>query len=106
MALLWAVAEPGNLADGKRNVRASVGREVEKHTDDRAVAPSFFHRRSVGIDSESGLSSWRPIEIAVGHASCILDLLNQTFLCEGQCAVCGIFSEVDSEEVGERALAS
>ena len=38
VALLWAVAKPGNLADGKRDVWASVGREVKKHTDDGAVA--------------------------------------------------------------------
>ncbi len=76
VALLWAVTEPGNLADGKRDVWASVGREVEKHTDNRAVAPSFFQGWSVGVEFESGLSSWRTVVIAVGHASCFLDLLN------------------------------
>ena len=44
--------------------------------------------------------------IAVRHASCVLDLLNQTFLGEGQCAIRKILSEVDAVEVGERALAS
>ncbi len=69
---LWAVTEPGDLADGKCNVGASFGGEVKRHTNDRAVAPRFFHRRSVGINSESDLSSWRPIVIAFGHASCVL----------------------------------
>ena len=99
------MAEPGDLADGECDFGASVGGEMKQHTDDRAVAPRFFHGRSIGIDSESSLSSWRLIVIAVGHASCILDLLDQTFLCEGQCSIRGIFSEVDAKEVGERAFA-
>ncbi len=97
MTLLWNVAESCNLADGKGNVRASVGRDVEQHTNDRAVAPNFFHtRRSVGVDSKSGLSSWRPIVFAVGRASCFLDFLNQTLLGEGQCFIQRIFSKIEA----------
>jgi hypothetical protein len=80
VTFLWAVTEPCDLADGKCDVGASVGGEVKQHTDNGAVAPGFFHGWSVGVNSESGLSSWRPIVIAVGHASCVLNLLNQTFL--------------------------
>ena len=90
------MAESSNLADGKGEVRASVGREVERHTNkDRTVAPSFFHGRSIGVNSESALSSWRPIVIAVGHASCFLVILNQPILGEAPCYICRIFSEVD-----------
>ena len=74
VTFLWAVTELGNLADGKCDVGASVGGEVKQHTNNGAVAPTFFHGRSFGIDSESGLRSWRPIVIDVGHC------LNQTFL--------------------------
>jgi hypothetical protein len=72
VTFLWAVTELGNLADGKCDVGASVGGEVKQHTNNGAVAPTFFHGRSVGIDSESGLRSWRPIVIVIGHASCVL----------------------------------
>ncbi len=57
VTFLWAVTESANLADGICDVGASVGGEVKQHTNDGAVAPRFFHGRSVGIDSESGLSS-------------------------------------------------
>ena len=53
-----------------------------------------------------GLSCWHPIVIAVGHASCLLDFLNEAFLGEGECSICGVCSEVDAEEVGESAFAS
>ena len=80
VTLLWVVAESINLADSTGdNVRASAGREIEQHANYGAVAPTFFHGRSVGVNSEIGLSSWRPIVIAALHASCFLDLLNQTF---------------------------
>jgi hypothetical protein len=106
MNFLWAVTEPGDLADGNCDVGASVGGEVKQHTDNGAVAPGFFHRWSVRVSSESGLSSWRPIKIAVGHASCILDLLNQTFLGEGQCAIRQILSDIDAQEVSKSTFAS
>ncbi len=83
VTFLWAVTEPGDLANGKRDVWASVCGEVEQHSDNRAVAPDFFHGRSIGINSECGLSSWRPVVVAIGHTSCFLDLLDETFLSEG-----------------------
>jgi hypothetical protein len=105
VTFLWAVTEPGDLADGKCDVGASVGGEVKQHTDE-VVAPGFFHGWSVGVNSKSGLSSWRPIVIAVGHASCILDFLNQTFLGEGQFAIRQILSEIDAQEVSKSTFAS
>jgi hypothetical protein len=105
---LWAVTEPGSLADGKCNVRrACVVGKREQHTNDRAVDLRFFHGRSVGIDSESGLSGWRPIVIAVGLAICLFDFLNEAFLGEGECSNCWVCSEVlNAKEVGESTFAS
>ena len=100
------VAEPGDLADGKSNVRASVGRQIKEHTDNRAVASCFCHGRSVGINSKCGLGSWRPIVVAVGHACCFFYLLNEAFIGESEGAVRRIAGEIDVQEVGKRALAS
>ena len=86
MAFLWIVTESSNLADGKGDVGASVGRQVEEHANNPAVAPSFGHGRSIMVDSESSLlSSGSPVVIAVGHdAGGFLNFLNQTFLSESQ----------------------
>ncbi len=66
VTLHLVVTEHSNLADSEIDVRASVGAEVQQHADFGAVAPRFFHRRSVGVDSRSTLSSWRPVIFAVG----------------------------------------
>ena len=69
------MAEPGNLADGDGEVWANIGGELKKHTHDRFLASCFGqHGKSVWVDSKCGLSSWSPIVITVGHASCFLDI--------------------------------
>jgi hypothetical protein len=89
ISFLWVMAESATwLTAQAMSRRGLVEIQVEQHTGYVAVAPSlFFHGRSAGVDSESGLSSWRPIVIAVGQTSCFLDLLNQTFLGVGQCSI-------------------
>jgi hypothetical protein len=52
VTFLLPVTEPGNLADVKGDVRASVGGEVEHYANNRAVTPSFIHERSVGHNSK------------------------------------------------------
>ena len=83
VASFRVVTEPGDLADGECDVGTSVGGQVKEHADDRTVASRFRHRRSVGIDSKCSLSGWRPIIIAVGHASRFLNFLDEAFLSEG-----------------------
>jgi hypothetical protein len=79
VAFLRAVTEPGDLADGECDVGASVGGKVKQHSNNGAVAPRFFHGRTVGIDSESGLRGRRPVVVAVGHSGCLFDFLDESF---------------------------
>ncbi len=107
VTFLLAVTEPGDLADGEYDVGASVGGKVEQHSHNGAVAPRFFHGRTVGINSESGLRGGRPVVVAaVGHSGCLLDFLDESFLGESEGSFFRILGEIDAEEVGEGALAS
>jgi hypothetical protein len=106
VTFLRAVTEPGDLADGECDVRASVGGKEEQHSNNGAVAPRFVHGRTVGINSESGLRGGRPVVVAIGHSGCLLDFLDESFLGESEGSIFQILREIDAKEVGEGALAS
>ena len=93
MTLLWAVVETCNLTDGEGNVRSSVRREIEEHSNDGRIAPGFTVRFTIRIDAEWELNSWRPIWVAVRHSCGIDDSLDQSFLGERHGVICSIFNK-------------
>ena len=43
MRLTWRVGESGSLMDGKLNVGAGVGRDVQQHANHSGIAPRLLH---------------------------------------------------------------
>ena len=67
MTLLGRVVEPCDLAHCEGNVRASVCGQVEKHSDDRWVAPLLIHGFTIRINSKCSGSGRNPVWVAIFH---------------------------------------
>lgn len=104
VTLLWAVVETCNLTDGESNVRSSIRREIEEHSNDGRIAPGFIVRFTVGIDAEWKLNSWRPIWIAVRHSRGVDDSLDQSFLGERDGVIRSILNKFNAKEIRKRSL--
>ncbi len=56
MAFLWAMVESCNLTDRKGDIGAwCVHGQVQQHSDNRRVAPSFVVRVAVRVNTKSDL---------------------------------------------------
>ena len=104
VTLLWAVVEACNLTDSEGDVRSSVRREIEEHSNDGRIAPGFIVRFTVGIDAEWKLNSWRPIWIAVRHSRGVDDSLDQSFLGERDGVIRSILNKFNAKEIRKRSL--
>ena len=106
MTLLGRVVEPCNLAHCECNVRASVCGQVEKHSDDRWVAPLLIHGFTIRIDSKCSGSTRNPVWVAICHCCHCKNFLDESLLHCSDCTSLFVMNKLDAKKFRKGSLVS